>query len=204
MLLCCNNVKSSLLYIFFHYILGKQSKKMIKTFNKNNGFTLVEVLIALSVLLILTLLSIPSFKVSNVNNRVSGETNQLSEIFSYARSEAARRGADVSVCATVDGATCGSLNYSTGIIVYNDPGAAGLSSVTQILKVYNNWNVNDKGKITSTVNSEGNGSFTFDGLSEAVNYGTVLVCSPGYNSYTISLTQFGAINIISNVGDGGC
>lgn len=175
----------------------------MKKYNKN-GFSLIETVVALAIVAILTVLTVPSFLVSNINNRLLAETNQVSSIISFARSEAARRNSYVSVCASSNAATCDSGDLSQGIIIFSDPGLAGLSSGSQIIKIYDSWNIKDKGKITNIVNSEGSPVFSFNGFSSAVNYGSILVCSPGYNSYTLNISQIGSVNIITNTGDGGC
>jgi type IV fimbrial biogenesis protein FimT len=93
--------------------------------SKTNGFTLVELLTALIVLAILFGIAIPSFRNFILNNRTTTTQNDLVTAFTYARSEALRRGTPVSVCASKDASTCsGDVDWATGWIVFVDSGAA--------------------------------------------------------------------------------
>lgn len=170
-------------------------------FVKKQGFTLVEVVVALSILAILSLLSVSSFKSSNVNNRLVAENNLLNNVFTYARAEAFRRNSYVSICATTDFATCNATDFSGGTLVYSDPQSTGLTSSSQIIRVYDKWVSNDKGKITT---ANASNIFTFNGNSNGISNGSVLICQPTYNSYTLTLTQVGGVNTTKNVGDRGC
>ncbi len=61
------------------------------------GFTLVELMIALAVLVILLAVGIPQSVGIVTNNRVTSQANELMEAFSVARSEAINRTAEVRV-----------------------------------------------------------------------------------------------------------
>ncbi len=61
------------------------------------GFTLVELMIALAVLVILLAVGIPQSVGIVTNNRVTSQANELMETFSVARSEAIKRTAEVRV-----------------------------------------------------------------------------------------------------------
>lgn len=60
--------------------------------------TLVELMVALAVLGILLSVAIPSFQGFIRNNRLTSVANELASAFSLARSEAVRRGQQVTVC----------------------------------------------------------------------------------------------------------
>ena len=66
------------------------------------GFTLVELLVVLTISAVLVAAGIPSFVWLMRTTRVSNAANNLSAAFERARSEAVRRGAIVSVCRTLD------------------------------------------------------------------------------------------------------
>lgn len=88
------------------------------------GFTLLELMTAVTVLAVLLGLAVPSFREVSRNNRVTAAQNDLVTAFTYARSEALRLSQPVSVCATEDAATCsGAENWATGWIAFIDSGA---------------------------------------------------------------------------------
>jgi len=65
--------------------------------NNDKGFTLVELMITLAIAAILMSLAVPSFTTTIKNNRLTTQANELISTLNYARSEAIRRGANVSV-----------------------------------------------------------------------------------------------------------
>ena len=69
---------------------------LVETAN-NKGFTLVELMITLAIAAILMALAVPSFNSTIKNSRISTQSNELITSLNYARSEAIRRGADVTV-----------------------------------------------------------------------------------------------------------
>ncbi len=90
---------------------------------KQRGFTLMELLIALALLAIVTTAAVPAFTTFIQNNRLSGEANELVTAFQLGRSEALKRGRDVRVCASDDGAACGG-SWNQGWIAVADPDGA--------------------------------------------------------------------------------
>ncbi|SEL56948.1 type IV fimbrial biogenesis protein FimT [Ectothiorhodospira marina] len=64
----------------------------------NRGFTLVELMVTLSVAAILMTVAIPGFLSLRVSNALSTQSNELVAAINLARSEAIRRNARVRVC----------------------------------------------------------------------------------------------------------
>jgi type IV fimbrial biogenesis protein FimT len=73
---------------------------------RSGGFTLIELIIAVTVLGILAGLGVPQFTDFLQNSRRAATLNELVGTLSLARSEAVRRGVMVSVCKTGDGTAC--------------------------------------------------------------------------------------------------
>jgi type IV fimbrial biogenesis protein FimT len=90
------------------------------------GFTLLELMMTITVLGILLGLAVPTFREFTRNNNVTTAQNDLVTALNVARSEALRRNRPVSVCASVDGATCGdATNWNDGWIAFTDRGTPG-------------------------------------------------------------------------------
>jgi len=87
------------------------------------GLTLVEFLATTAVAAILASFAMPAFQQMITNNQILSQTNELATSFYLARSESAKRGHKVTICAsTADQSNCDSDadNYSNGWLVYTD------------------------------------------------------------------------------------
>lgn len=72
-----------------------------------HGFTLVEMLVALSIAAILLAIAVPSYSSSQLNSQLRASANDLIASINLARSEAIKRGTTVTLCASSDGESCG-------------------------------------------------------------------------------------------------
>jgi type IV fimbrial biogenesis protein FimT len=88
-----------------------------------SGFTILELMITVSVLAILLGVGVPSFTAAIRQNRLAAETNDILAATAVARSEAVKRGALVSICAANDTQTaCATADnqWSNGWLVFSD------------------------------------------------------------------------------------
>jgi len=84
------------------------------------GFTLIELMLALTVGGIVLTLAVPAFTDTIRNNRLSTQVNELITALNVARSEAIKRRSNVTVCISGDQATCTGGSWQDGWIVRND------------------------------------------------------------------------------------
>lgn len=102
-----------------------------------SGFTMIELMVTLSVMAIILALAAPSFRDFIINNRLTAQINDLVADISLARSEAASRGVQVALCASADLEFCSDSGdaWQTGRIVFIDTNSNGTRESTErILK----------------------------------------------------------------------
>ena len=85
--------------------------------NRTCGFTLLELMVTVAVIAILAAIALPSFSRVIASNRVASGVNEFIAATNMARSEAIRRGTKSGICASSDGATCGS-DWNAGYLIY--------------------------------------------------------------------------------------
>jgi len=87
----------------------------------NTGFTLIELMIVLSIAAILASIAAPSFQWIMSRTRLSTQANDLITALSLARSEAVKRGVRVTVCKSSSGTGCTTGgDFQQGWIVFVD------------------------------------------------------------------------------------
>lgn len=107
----------------------------------DRGFTLIELVITLTVVGILAIIAVPSYQWLVESSRLTAATNDLVADLSFIRVEAMKRGVSTQagVCASSDGASCttGSTTWTSGWIVFVDADNNGTYNAGDtILKVH--------------------------------------------------------------------
>jgi type IV fimbrial biogenesis protein FimT len=83
------------------------------------GFTIVELMVSLTILSVLIAVAVPAFRDAGLPSQLRAVANGLLAATQIARSEAIKRNAAVQLCVSADGKTCGSGNWQQGWIVTN-------------------------------------------------------------------------------------
>jgi type IV fimbrial biogenesis protein FimT len=85
----------------------------------NNGFTLVELIIVLTIAGVLATLAAPNIQKFIASNRLTAQVNSLLADISATRSVAIKRNTDAGICASTTGTSCTpSGNWASGWLVY--------------------------------------------------------------------------------------
>jgi type IV fimbrial biogenesis protein FimT len=152
-----------------------QSRRLAK------GFTLVELMVTISVLAVLMAVGIPSFQGVIASSRVTTATNDFMATLAQARSNAIRRGARVTVCKSADGATCVTTGgWEQGWIMFNDDDHSAVNPSVDSGETI----TFSSPALTNGIVMKGNMdyvSFGADGLPKNMNgsgyFGTIRICS---------------------------
>jgi type IV fimbrial biogenesis protein FimT len=84
----------------------------------HRGFTLVELMVTIAVMVVLAMIAVPSFDNVRLSNRLGAYATDLVAGSQLARSEAIKRNAAVTLCASANGTSCaGDGQWEAGWIV---------------------------------------------------------------------------------------
>jgi type IV fimbrial biogenesis protein FimT len=143
-----------------------------------HGFTLLELLVTITVGGILLGIAIPAFNGFLKNDRNAGQANSLVSSFNYARSEAVKRASPngITVCPSLDGTSCdpAAVSWQEGWIVkYIDLTDATKDQVLQTVPALNPINTVNQvpGPASGII-------FQSSGLTNAAAGLTIRICDP--------------------------
>lgn len=175
------------------------------------GLTLIELLIVITLMAILMGIGVPSYRYVTTSNRMATEVNSLLGDLQYARSEAARQGEFVAVCAaqSTSTPTCAAsttANWQNGWIIFSDVNNDGtIQSTEAVLRVRNAFSSSD-----TFVSNPATGAVTFnrDGFAHLGNASTrfTLHESSATSTYArcLDISQAGMMTTQTNSSDGTC
>lgn len=101
---------------------------------KTRGFTLVELMIAISIAAILLSAGLPAFNDFIRDNRLQKTTAAFVADLAAARAEAARTFQTAAVCPSTAGTACDGTDWTTGRIVYVDANGNGTVESSEIVR----------------------------------------------------------------------
>ncbi|WP_303746842.1 GspH/FimT family pseudopilin [Stenotrophomonas pigmentata] len=162
-----------------------------------SGFTLIELMVTVAVLAIVASIAAPSMQALIGANRLSTATTELVTALQLARSEAVRRNAAVTVCASDDGLVCASKTSWTRWIVVGRDNVAGANDVVR------DSAVNAKVQVSGPA---GGIRFRPSGLIDAQEVMSVCipVTNPANNTRTVTLMASGGVVTTKANGGGAC
>lgn len=104
-------------------------------FMRVRGFTVIELMITITVLAVLLAIAAPSFRSFLVATRLTSEVNGFVADLSFARSEAASRSKRVFVCLAATSTTCATSgdDWSEGRLIWSDANANGSLDAAEII-----------------------------------------------------------------------
>lgn len=102
---------------------------------RSRGFTLIELMIVLAVLVVIASYGIPQFNQMIQNGRLSTQVNELQGLMQLARSEAVSNRVVTRVCGSTDQATCNTNSWESGAIVFRDRNGDGDADADELVRV---------------------------------------------------------------------
>jgi type IV fimbrial biogenesis protein FimT len=170
------------------------------------GFTLIELMMAVSVAAILLALAAPSFQQAMGKNRLSSAASELTGAVQLARAEAIRNNRRVTLCRSEDGSACSAASSTwPGWILFVDSNSDGVRNNNE--PVVKAGTFDDPVVMLSSASLTGAGeriTFRGDGTARASNgqsllSGTLSVCvaaaQPAENVRDVSLA-FGSRTMV--------
>ena len=104
------------------------------------GFTLIELMVTLTVLAIVLGIAVPSFQKQIINSKSLTFSEEFAAALNYARSQAVKTTKRVSICASADGATCDDEGrWSEGFIVFQDDATSDTAEAVTLGTIYRVW-----------------------------------------------------------------
>lgn len=92
----------------------------------NRGFTLIEIVVVLTVIAVLAALAVPRYLDYAAEVRLVGHAQFVHETLRLARIEAVTREMPVSICASTDGIACTGTPWEQGWLVFSDENLPGV------------------------------------------------------------------------------
>ncbi len=148
-------------------------------FARNQGFTLIELMIVITIAAILLAVAVPSFDNVLIRNRIDSIQSQLSSALALARSEAASRNKVISVCASDGAENCGA-SWSNGWVVFVDNNLNNVRDVgEEAIEVYSHpdaYQIAAKDGVGNAVNFI---SYGYQGFVRGLRGQVFTICNPG-------------------------
>lgn len=147
----------------------------------SRGFTLIELLVTICVVGMLLSIAVPNFRVMLANNKSTTLGNSFYSALQYARTEAIKRHARVSICpldAAGTATTCGT-DWSLGWVVVTDGAASDTDATVTITNVLSRmdklsdgavFNIGTTGFIRFTSSGVQGGSGTVSAKTAKIHY----------------------------------
>lgn len=159
----------------------QRSIKPLSGVNHNQGFTLIELIMVITISGILLTVAVPSFNLTIKNTRLDSHASRFISDLSFARSEAIKRGERVTICKSNNKTNCtNSDGWEEGWIVFVDDinENAQVQPGEVILRVKDPL---DGSTVMVTTNNVNNYiSYVQDGFSRriggAVQVGSIAIC----------------------------
>lgn len=159
------------------------------------GFTLIELMVTVTILAVLAVVAAPSFNEAILGNKLASYANSFSASAQLARSEAIKRNAVVGLCRSADGTSCATAGtFQQGWIVFADPNNNGVvDSGEKIVQVQQALSSDYH------LTSDNGYSLAFQPIGAGATQANLTLCratpSPGRQERTIAVSHTGRVSV---------
>ena len=151
---------------------------------KNNGFTLIELVITLTIIGILLGVVAPNMSTFVLSNRLTTQGNEFIADINLARSEAIKQAGNVGICASSTGTSC-TGSWQSGWIMFRD----GDSSLT--------WTATTDSVLRTHESLSGNNTLSGPTTIVVFNTSGLLANSAAAGNFTLCNSQSGKSRVIN-------
>jgi type IV fimbrial biogenesis protein FimT len=154
----------------------------MSTRRNNSGFSLLELLVALTIGAMVMTMAVPSFQNSIANQRMVSANNDMVMALTLAKSEAIKRVSYVTVCASSNGTSCAgnATSWDDGWLVFANAGTTTIGALDagdELIRVYpglpESLSLSPRGSISSFLSFRPGGTM---GTNTANMNGTLTSC----------------------------
>lgn len=175
---------------------------------QQTGLTLIELIVVLAVAAIITTTAIPGFQNFIQNNRMSTTVHAFVTSLHLARSEAVKRGDNVTICKSADNATCtGAGGWDQGWIVFVDNNGNGIRETgsEELIRAQNELQggttITGQDDVDSYISYAGTGfARKVGGGNININKSTLVFCDKrkwGDHAKALFITSTGSLRVTS-------
>ena len=160
---------------------------------KQTGFTLLELMVTLSIVVVFSMIALPSMSEFIKNEKLTTQINGLVASLQRARSEAILRHVPITVCSSDNGSSCTNDAWNEGWILFVDVNGDGaVDAEDEILQIRDKLEGN-----TTLSSSSGATIITYDSRGFTPNVATTFsLCDDRGSSYgkAISISNTGRVS----------
>ncbi|GMR14714.1 MAG: GspH/FimT family pseudopilin [Gammaproteobacteria bacterium] len=157
-----------------------------------SGFTMLELMITITIIAIGLSLAVPSIRDTMANNQVAVANNSIVSGINLARSEAITRGNAVAVCPSNTGNGCNNGKWNRGWIVFDDTDGNATLVTAEIIRV------NSRNETVNRTGFAGTIVFQPDGTTTLGTAQTMKICyaDTGVTNKcrSITISRFGSVS----------
>ena len=126
--------------------------------SKQQGLTLIELMVTMAVLAVIAAIAIPNFNTMMANHRALTLGEDMATALNLARTEAVKRGERVSLCGSTDGAACNGTFADNWLVVVDSAASDDAAAVT-VDTVLRQWKAPGTNEVVAA--TQGGNAVTF-------------------------------------------